>query len=180
MKRILYISYDGMTDSLGEGQLINYLIGLRTYNYEFDILSFEKPGKFATQKNHIETLLKPHQIGWFPQVFHSKPPVISKVYDKIKLKNQAIKLYKEYRYDLIHCRGYMGAEVGLSLKEMFGVKFLFDMRGFWADEKADGGAWNTKKWFWRKVFEYYKKRKSFCKPSLTYYFVDGCWQNRNY
>ncbi len=32
----------------------------------------------------------------------------------------------------------MGAEVGLSLKEKFGVKFLFDMRGFWADEKADG------------------------------------------
>ena len=47
MKRILYISYDGMTDALGEGQVINYLIGLRAYNYEFDILSFEKPGKFA-------------------------------------------------------------------------------------------------------------------------------------
>ena len=41
----------------------------------------------------------------------------------------------------------MGAEVGLSLNKKFGVKFLFDMRGFWADEKADGGAWNTKKWF---------------------------------
>ena len=37
-----------MTDSLGEGQVINYLIGLRTYNYEFDILSFEKSGKFAS------------------------------------------------------------------------------------------------------------------------------------
>ena len=138
MKRILYISYDGMTDALGKGQVINYLIGLRAYNYEFDIFSFEKSGKFASQKNHIEPLLKAHQIGWFPQVFHSKPPVISKVYDKVKLKNQAIKLYKEHRYDLIDCRGYMGAEVGLSLKEKFGAKFLFDMRGFWADEKADG------------------------------------------
>jgi len=27
-KKILYISYDGMTDPLGEGQVINYLIGL--------------------------------------------------------------------------------------------------------------------------------------------------------
>lgn len=159
MKRILYISYDGMTDALGEGQVINYLIGLRAYNYEFDILSFEKPEKFATQKNHIDALLKTHEIGWFPQVFHSEPPIISKVYDKIRLSGQAIKLYKKHKYDLIHCRGYMGAEVGLFLKEKFGVKFLFDMRGFWADEKADGGSWNTKKWFWRKVFEYYKKKE---------------------
>ena len=33
------------------------------------------------------------------------------------------------------------------------------MRGFWADEKADCGAWNTKKWFWRKVFEYYNQKE---------------------
>ena len=55
MKRILYISYDGMTDSLGEGQVINYLIGLRAYDYKFDILSFEKPAKFALQKQHIQS-----------------------------------------------------------------------------------------------------------------------------
>ena len=34
------------------------------------------------------------------------------------------------------------------------------MRGFWADEKADGGAWDKKKWFWRKVFEFYKKKEN--------------------
>lgn len=158
-KKILYISYDGMTDPLGEGQVINYLIGLRKYNYDFDILSFEKPEKYATQKNHINALLSEHNIGWYPQIFHTKPPIISKVYDKLKLNAQAIKLYKKHKYDLIHCRGYMGAEVGLNLHKRFSVKFLFDMRGFWADEKADGGAWNTKKWFWKKVFEYYKKKE---------------------
>ena len=60
------------------------------------------------------------------------------MYDKIRLKSKAIKLFKEHKHDLIHYRGYMGAEAGLSLKEKFGVKFLFDMRGFCADEKADG------------------------------------------
>ena len=173
-KKILYISYDGMTDSLGEGQVINYLIGLKKYNYEFDILSFEKPEKFVAQKNYIEALLGAHKIGWYPQIFHTKPPIISKVYDKLQLNAQAIKLYKKHKYDLIHCRGYMGAEVGLNLNKRFAVKFLFDMRGFWADEKADGGAWNTKKWFWKEVFDYYKKKeKAFVSKashiiSLTY------------
>ena len=158
-KKILYISYDGMTDPLGEGQVINYLIGLRKYNYDFDILSFEKPEKFAMQRNHINAILTAHKIGWYPQIFHTNPTIISKDYDKLQLNAKAIKLYKKHKYDLIHCRGYMGAEVGLNLNKGFGVRFLFDMRGFWADEKADGGAWNTKKWFWKKVFEYYKKKE---------------------
>lgn len=158
-KKILYISYDGMTDSLGEGQVINYLIGLRKHNYEFDILSFEKPSKFAQQKDHIQSLLNEHKIGWYPQIFHTKPLIISKVYDKMQLNAHAIKLHKKNKYDLIHCRSYLSAEVGLNLNKKFGVKFLFDMRGFWADEKADGGAWNTKKWFWKKVYNFYKQKE---------------------
>ena len=40
------------------------------------------------------------------------------------------------------------------------------MRGFWADEKADGGAWDKKKWFWRRVYKYYKeKEKAFVRKA---------------
>ena len=46
-KKILYISYDGMTDALGEGQVISYLVELGKKGYQFDILSFEKPEKIG-------------------------------------------------------------------------------------------------------------------------------------
>jgi glycosyltransferase involved in cell wall biosynthesis len=31
--------------------------------------------------------------------------------------------------------------MALALKRLTGAKFLFDMRGFWADERVDGGLW---------------------------------------
>jgi len=45
------------------------------------------------------------------------------------------------------------------MKERFGIKFLFDMRGFWADEKRDAGSWNLKNPIFSRVYKYYKKRE---------------------
>ena len=158
-KRILYISYDGMTDPLGQSQVINYLIGLRSYGYEFDILSFEKPAKMDQHGKYIQQLLDRHNIRWFPQKFHKNPPIISKIYDKSKLYHVAKSLHAKNKYDLIHCRSYPSAEVAVRLKRKTGVKFLFDMRGFWPDEKAEGGHWDRSKLFWRMVYNYYKKKE---------------------
>lgn len=60
---------------------------------------------------------------------------------------------------MIHCRSYIAAELGLRLKRKTGTKFLFDMRGFWADEKKDAGTWNQDSFIFRKVYKYYKKRE---------------------
>ena len=42
MKRVLYISYDGLTDPLGQSQILPYLQHLAKESYQFTILSFEK------------------------------------------------------------------------------------------------------------------------------------------
>lgn len=159
LKKVLYISYDGMTGPLGQSQVINYLIGLTKYGYQFDILSFEKPDKYEGSGEYIQQLLATHQISWHPQVFHTSPPILSKWLDKRTLFKMAIRLHKQNKYDLVHCRSYVASEAGLLLKRQFGVKFLFDMRGFWPDEKADGGSWNQKNWFWKKVYAYYKQQE---------------------
>ena len=31
--------------------------------------------------------------------------------------------------------------IALFCKKIFGTKFIFDMRGFWADERVDGDIW---------------------------------------
>ena len=148
-----------MTGPYGQGQVINYLIGLSTMGYQFDILSFEDTEKFKAQGGYIKSLLDKNNIGWFPQKLHSKPPIVSKIYDKILLQKTAEKLHRKNKYDLLHCRSYPAAEVALKLKKKTGVPFIFDMRGFWADEKADGGSWNQQKFFWRKVFQFYKQKE---------------------
>ena len=85
-KNILFISYDGMTDPLGQSQVIPYLAGLSKYGYRFTILSCEKPQRFALNKKNIETILDTFHIKWVPLLYHKKPPVISSMYDVLMLK----------------------------------------------------------------------------------------------
>jgi glycosyltransferase involved in cell wall biosynthesis len=36
---------------------------------------------------------------------------------------------------------------------------LFDMRGFWADEKVDNGQWDLRKPFYKTLYRFYKKKE---------------------
>ena len=57
----------------------------------------------------------------------------------------------------MHARSYVPSVMALVLKRMTGIKYIFDMRGFWADEKVDGGTWARNGYLYRlaKGFEKY-------------------------
>jgi glycosyltransferase involved in cell wall biosynthesis len=40
------------------------------------------------------------------------------------------------------------------------VHFLFDMRGFWADERVDGGIWRLSNPLFKAVYAYFKRREA--------------------
>lgn len=158
-KKILYITYDGLTDPLGQSQILPYLKGLSQHGYRFTIVSFEKAERFSKGKSLIEKLTTESGIRWVPLLFTSKPPLLSKLYDAVQMRRKAAKLQREQQFDMVHCRSYIAADVGLYLKKKFGVKFFFDMRGFWADEKKDGGSWNTNHPIFNRIYQYYKKKE---------------------
>lgn len=159
-KKILYISYDGMTDPLGQSQVLPYLVGLSKYGYQFTILSFEKEDRLEKLKSTIDAITKAAGITWVPMSFTVKPPILSKLYDVIRMRRKAIALYKEHRFDMTHCRSYIAASLGLVLKRKYGVRFFFDMRGFWADEKKDAGSWKQDSFIFRNVYQHYKKKEA--------------------
>lgn len=159
MKKILYITYDGLTDPLGQSQILPYLKGLATHGYRFTILSFEKKDRYEKGKALIEQLTKESGITWVPLFFTSQPPLLSKFYDAVRMRTTAFQLHRKENFDMVHCRSYIAADVGLRLKKKFGVKFFFDMRGFWADEKKDG-TWNMKHPVFKKVYRYYKNKEA--------------------
>ncbi len=148
-----------MTDPLGQSQVIPYLLGLSRYGYHFTILSFEKKERFRKLEGRIRSLLEPAGIAWEPLWFTSKPPLLSKFYDAMKMRHAALRLQRLHHFDMVHCRSYPSSENGLLLKRRYAVKFLFDMRGFWADEKKDGGSWNQDRFIFRQVYRHYKKKE---------------------
>ncbi|MEO6705965.1 MAG: hypothetical protein ABIN04_08980, partial [Ginsengibacter sp.] len=159
MPNILFISYDGMTDPLGQSQVIPYLIGLTRYGYRFTILSCEKPAKYRLYKNDIENLLAPYPIEWAPLTYHKSPPVLSSVFDLMKLKQKARHLHSKEKFDMVHTRSGTPALVGLWMKKKLGVKFLNDIRDFYADSRRDDGSWNEKSFIFRSIYKFFKKKE---------------------
>ena len=161
-KKILFISYDGMTDPLGQSQVIPYLAGLTKHGYEFVILSCDKPEKYNKNKDYVNKLIEPYPVKWVSIPYTKKPPVLSSVYDFYKLKLKAKQLHKIYRFDMAHTRPGIPQLVALYLKKKFGIKFMNDIRGFWADERVDGGMWNLKNPLYKMVYSFFKGKEDEC------------------
>jgi glycosyltransferase involved in cell wall biosynthesis len=161
-KKILFISYDGMTDPLGQSQVIPYLAGLTEYGYEFTILSCDKPEIYADHKEYVMNLLKPYSIKWISIPYHKRPPVLSSYYDFVMLKKKAKQLYKKEKFDMVHTRSGLPTLVALWMKKKYEIKFFNDIRGFWADERVDGGIWNMKNPLFKAIYKLFKKKESEC------------------
>lgn len=158
-KHILFISYDGMTDPLGQSQVIPYLQGLSAAGYNISLLSCEKPEVYHTKKKNIEYLLQASNIQWHPIQYTKKPAVLSTLYDIYQLKKIAKKIYKQQPYQMVHTRIGIPSLVGLWLKKKYGVLFLNDIREFYADSRVDGGMWNLSSPLYKIIYKYFKKQE---------------------
>ena len=64
MIKTIYLSYDGLTDPLGQSQVLPYIIGLKQKGYDVTIISFEKTSQ--TNREKIKSILSENLIGWIP------------------------------------------------------------------------------------------------------------------
>jgi glycosyltransferase involved in cell wall biosynthesis len=156
---VLYVSYDGLTDPLGQSQIIPYLAGLSSDTFRFHIISFEKQDRFSNNRHHISEILDKHKIIWHPLVYTATPPVISTIKDIRTLLKKSRELHKEYHFSIVHCRSYIASFAGLLLKKKYKVPFIFDMRGFWPDERVEGGLWKLNNPVYKMVYRYFKRKE---------------------
>jgi glycosyltransferase involved in cell wall biosynthesis len=167
-KHILYISYDGMTDPLGQSQVLPYLVGLSVLGYHFSLVSCEKPDAFQRRKSVIEAICRENNIDWYPLPYTKRPPLISTLLDIRRIRKKCNSILSKKQVDIVHCRSYIPALIGLEIKKTQGIPFIFDMRGFWADEKIDAGAWSITNPIYRWAYRYFKrKEKAFLESADT-------------
>jgi len=159
MTEVLYMSYDGMTDPLGQSQVIPYLQGLSKLGFHFTLISFEKKERFEKSEKQISALLKHSNIDWVPLTYTKSPPILSTIYDVMRMRSKAFELHQQKKFSIVHCRSYISSLVGLAMKKKFGVKFIFDMRGFYADERVDGGLWKLSNPLYKMVYDFFKGRE---------------------
>ena len=149
-----------MTDPLGQSQVIPYLQGLSKAGFSIFLLSCEKKQVFQKNKAAIQQLLDDAKINWIPVNYTKNPPVISTLLDIIKLKRAAKKIHRLNNIDMVHTRPGVPALVGLWMKKTMGVKFLNDIREFYADSRVEGGMWNTKIPLYITIYNFFKKKEA--------------------
>jgi len=152
----LYISYDGATDSLGQSQIIPYLKGLARKGLHFVLVTFDK--RNFIDKRLIPKLaseLKNNNIIWARLNYHKNPPVFSTLFDIMHGLVVCLFIAKRRNISVVHARSYVASLIAIIMKKMLGLKFIFDMRGFWADERVEGFIWKRKGFlYWiTKFFE---------------------------
>ncbi len=139
---ILYVSYDGLSDPLGQAQVLPYVENLTKLGYKFHILSAEKDKTAIPQ---LTARLKEKGIGWTPVLYHKKPPVFSTLYDLYKMYKAGLKIVEREQVSIVHSRSYLPQILFAKWKKKFPhLKSVFDIRGFWIDERIEGNIWPYK------------------------------------
>lgn len=143
MKSILYITYDGLFDPVARSQVLPYLRELSKTGFGISVISFEKKGKIRIEKDpdRLKADLERDGISWKMLIYHKSPAVPATVFDIVSGFFSALSITRKEDIGVIHARGYIPAVVGVLLKWVIGKKMVFDMRGFWPDEKVDAKAW---------------------------------------
>ena len=154
----IFLSFDGLSDPLGQSQILPYIEGLSKQDISFTIVSVEKPNRILNAESLIRKRLDMNNISWYWFNFSSNPPIFSTLYTLWKIYRKVKNLTNKKQQSIIHCRSYLTMLVGILFKSK-DTKIIFDMRGFWPDERVEGGVWNMKNPFYHMVYKFFKRKE---------------------
>ena len=160
-KRVLYISYTGLLEPLGQSQIYRYLMKLAD-SHDITLITYEKSEDLENQERleSLKQAVASAGIEWHPLKYHHSPTLPATIWDLLNGFQACARAIKQNDIEIVHTRSYVSSVLGLLCKRLFGTEFVFDMRGFWADERVDGGIWEedsrlyrSAKWFETQFFE---------------------------
>jgi len=137
----LYLCYQSITEPLTQTQVIAYLEGLTKAGYGMVLLTFE-PHTLSRQEaaTHRERLAK-KGITWYWLPYHKRPTAPATAWDIASGIALGLRLIRRHGVRLLHARGHVPGVMALALKRLTGARFLFDIRGYMAEEYVDAGSW---------------------------------------
>ena len=139
MINILYLSYDGINDPLGQSQVAPYIEGLAEQNMNFHIISFEKD---QTRTNY--RFKNNYVVNWLKYKFTKRLYYLGKVYDYLRFLLVSLQYVRKNNIHCVHARGFISGFIALIINKTFKTKYIYDSRGLWVDERLDNKSLNKK------------------------------------
>jgi hypothetical protein len=168
-----------MTEPLGRSQVLEYLIDL-SQNNQINLISFERVEDLQSVEE-IQSFIAPYNIEWSYLIYSNKYGVFSTIGQIFKVLKIASKIIKQKSIETIHARSMIPATIAMILKKIYGVKLLFDIRGFAIDEKLDSGRLQQNSMLFKllKALDNYLYRASDHIVTLTYKAKDILIESQN-
>lgn len=137
-------------EPLGQSQIFQYLRKLAR-DHQITLVSYEKRQDWAdsARRKALEAEVTGAGLRWVALRYHKRPTSLATAYDLAVGYVVGAYLLLRYRIRIVHARSYVPAVLALALKWTLGTRFIFDMRGFWADQRVDCGAWRGGTWLYR-------------------------------
>lgn len=132
-RTVLYISYNAITEPLVQTQVLNYLERLDGHGYRFVLMTFERDGQ---PDQPTRTRMEAAGIQWRPLPYRGRFGPPGTAMDLWAGSRLARRLCREHDIGLIHARSLVPALIARRCKRALGTPYLFDIRGFWIDEKV--------------------------------------------
>jgi glycosyltransferase involved in cell wall biosynthesis len=136
--RVFYVSYDGLGEPLGRSQVLAYLTRLAV-QYDITLISFEK----AKPSPALQDELEQANVAWYPLRYHPRPPVLSTALDILSGRRALVHAARSGRPAIVHVRSDVPALMAHLARRATNGCLLLDIRGFWADERVEGGIWRA-------------------------------------
>jgi glycosyltransferase involved in cell wall biosynthesis len=138
--RVLYLTYNGLTEPLGRRQVLPYILGLARRGWKYTVLSFEKPETADDEaRRQVREALSAADIEWIPKRYHKRPSLGATAFDVSA--GIAAGLARTADVALIHARSTVPAVMAETVSALRRIPWIFDVRGLMAEEYADGGHW---------------------------------------
>lgn len=130
--RIVFATYDGVLSGPGRSQVVPYVRGLADRGHAMMLLSYERPELLADGERVAAVRSVLDGIPWTALPWRRSAP--GDLAAGLRALRRAV---REHDAGTVHARGYVPALLARALR----LRYVFDMRGFWPDERVDGGLW---------------------------------------
>ena len=150
---VIYITYDGVMEPLGNSQVLAYLKHLSNKGMEFHLVSFEKKYllRDKTLRENLQKELEGYNIKWYGMVYHKRFRILATAIDILTGIVKTFIIALKVKPSIIHARSYVAAFMAWVVCTLTRSKFVFDMRGFWPDERVDAGLLNRNSLLYRLI-----------------------------
>ena len=160
LMNVIFITYNGLTSHIGRAQVFPYLSALSRCGHTIHIISCEPHDISEHEISDVRGAVEQAELQWHPIYYSPLPSPLSKMIDRVSLSRAAKALAKGVgKVDIVHCRSYVPADAALLLKHQFGARFIFDMRGLWPDQRAEGNRWPQTSFLYRLLYRWWKRKE---------------------